>query len=126
MRVRKNVIKAVFAGVAFTASALAQQAVPADNTKANKRDREAGAVTADQQKMNKPDQETARTIRQAINEDKSLSTYAHNVKVIVQDGTVALKGPVRSEEEKDSVFKKAASVAGDSKVVNQLEIAPSK
>jgi len=106
-------------------SAIAQEPA-ADNTKTNKRDREQGAVTADQQKMNKPDRETARQIRQSVVKDKALSTYAHNVKIIVQDGTVTLKGPVRSEQEKDAVFSKAVAVAGSGKVVNQLEIAPSK
>jgi osmotically-inducible protein OsmY len=35
--------------------------------------------------------------------DKTLSTYAHNVKVIAQGGQVTLKEPVRSDEEKHSV-----------------------
>ena len=39
-------------------------------------------------------------IRQSLISDKSLSTYAHNVKVIVQDGQVTLKGPVRSKDER--------------------------
>ena len=106
-------------------SAIAQEPA-ADNTKTNKRDRDQGAVTADQQKMNKPDRVTAQQIRQSVVKDKALSTYAHNVKIIVQDGTVTLKGPVRSEQEKDAVFSKAVAVAGSGKVVNQLEIAPSK
>jgi hyperosmotically inducible protein len=101
------------------------QAAP-DNTKVNARDKRAGEVTADQQKMNKSDQETARRIRQMVVKDKSLSTYAHNAKIIVRDGTVTLKGPVRSQEEKDSLFRMATSVAGDSKVVNELDIAAPK
>ena len=59
-------------------------------------------------------------------DDKTLSTYAHNVKVIAQDGQVTLKGPVRTEEEKKTVEAKATEVAGAGHVTNQLTIAPEK
>jgi len=97
-----------------------------DNTKVNKRDRAKSEPTADQQKENKPDRELAAAIRRAIVADKSLSTYAHNVKVIVQHGTVTLKGPVRSEEERQAVQAKAASAAGSASITNELTIAPGK
>jgi len=99
---------------------------PADNTKANKRDRAKGAATADQQKENASDREITQKIRQALMDDKSLSTYAHNVKVIAQDGQVTLKGPVRSEAEKKTIETKAIEVAGAGHVTNQISIAPSK
>ena len=99
---------------------------PPDNTKVNKRDRDKGAVTADQQKENTSDREIARRIRRALMDDKGLSTYAHNVKVIAQDGQVTLKGPVRTEEEKQSVEAKATEVAGAGRVTNQISIATSK
>lgn len=98
----------------------------ADNTKANKGDQAAGAVTADQQKMNPADRELAQKVRKAITADKTLSTYAHNVKVIVQDGMVTLKGPVRSDEEKTLVEAKATEVAGAGKVTNELTVAAKK
>lgn len=85
-----------------------------DNTKVNKADREAGAPTADKQKMNKADRELTQQIRKAIMADKSLSTYAHNVKIISQDGVVTLKGPVHSEDEKKAIEAKATEVAGNS------------
>jgi hyperosmotically inducible protein len=102
----------------------ASQNVPADNTKVNQRDKDQAQPTADQQKENKPDRQMARQIRQAIVQDKSLSTYAHNIKVIVQDGAVTLKGTVRSEEEKQAIEAKATQVAGADKVTDQIEIAP--
>jgi len=40
-------------------------------------------------------------IRKAVMDDKSLSTSAHNVKIIAQDGKVTLKGPVKTDEEKN-------------------------
>jgi hypothetical protein len=98
----------------------------ADNTKANKEDRAAGAVTADQQKMNPADRELAQKVRKAITADKTLSTYAHNVKIIARDGMVTLKGPVRSDEEKNLVEAKATEVAGAGKVTNELTVAAKK
>jgi osmotically-inducible protein OsmY len=56
--------------------------------------------------------------------DKSLSTYAHNVKIITQNGRVTLKGPVRSEDEKKTVEAKATEVAGENKVTSELDIKP--
>jgi hyperosmotically inducible protein len=90
-----------------------------DNTARNKDH----ATTADQQSANKSDTDITRDIRRSIVSDKSLSTYAHNVKIIAQNGAVTLKGPVNSEEEKQTVASKAAEVVGGSdKVTNQLTI----
>ena len=100
----------------------AQSASPADNTKLNERDRNANEPTADRQKDNRSDREITQQVRKAIVKDKSLSTYAHNVKVITQNGMVTLKGPVRSEEEKKAIEAKAAEVAGQDKVTNQLDV----
>ena len=105
--------------------AAAQQPAP-DNTKTNERDRAKGAATADQQKENAADREITQKIRQALMDDKSLSTYAHNVKIITQDGQVTIKGPVRSAEEKKTVEAKATEIAGAGHVTNQISIAPAK
>lgn len=104
----------------------AQEKPAPDNSKVNERDRDDGAVTADQQKMNKADRELARKIRKSVYDDKSLSTYAHNVKIIVQNGDVTLKGPVRNGSEKETIEKKAAAIAGAGKVTNEIEVAPEK
>jgi osmotically-inducible protein OsmY len=96
----------------------------ADNTKVNKRDRDKAEKTADQQKMNAPDRELTRKIRKSIVDDATLSTYAHNVKIISQDGMVTLKGPVRSAAEKQSVVAKAVAVTGKAdKVTDEISIA---
>jgi hyperosmotically inducible protein len=109
---------------AFTVIGNAQDTPKSDNSKVNKRDRDPGAVTADQQKTNASDQDVTKNIRSAIMADKSLSTYAHNVKIITQAGAVTLKGPVKSEDEKKSVIAKAVAVAGADKVTDQLSITP--
>jgi hyperosmotically inducible protein len=109
--------------------ASAQDATPApapDNTKVNQRDKAATEPTADQQKDNRSDLDITKQIRQSIIAEKSLSTYAHNVKVISQNGMVTLKGVVRSDEEKQTVEAKAAEVAGKDKVTSQLEVKPGK
>lgn len=95
-----------------------------DNTKVNQRDRSSLEPTADQQKENRPDRDITRDIRRSIMQDKSLSTYAHNVKIISQNGMVTLRGPVRSEDEKTAVEAKAAEIAGKYKVTSQLEVKP--
>jgi len=99
-------------------------AASADNTKVNQRDRNANEPTADQQKDNRSDRDITQQVRRAIMKDKSLSTYAHNVKIITQDGQVTLKGPVRSEDEKRAVEAKAAEIAGGNKVTSELDIKP--
>ena len=99
------------------------QQTPPDNTKQNK---DQTSPTADQQKMNPADRETTKKIRSALVDDKSLSTYAHNIKIITTDGMVTLKGPVRSEDEKSAIEAKARQIAGDSNVTNNLTVAPPK
>ena len=106
----------------FAAGQTSDQPTKPDNTKVNKRDRSKAELTADQQKENKPDRELAKEVRRAIVNDKSLSTYAHNVKVIVQNGAVTLKGPVHSDEEKRAVLAKATEVAGAANVKDQLSV----
>jgi hyperosmotically inducible protein len=102
-----------------------QQPAP-DNTKTNQRDRDSSSPTADQQKMNPADREITKKIRAAIHQDKSISTYAHNIKVITQGGKVTLKGPVHSDEEKSSIASKAVEIAGEGNVTNELDVVPSR
>lgn len=98
----------------------------ADNTKINQRDKDKSSPTADQQKTNPADRAITQKIRKAVMADKELSSYAHNVKIITQDGKVTLKGPVRSEDEKANIATKAVTVAGGTNVDNQLDVMLSK
>jgi hyperosmotically inducible protein len=108
----------------------AQQSPPpaADNTKANKTALAKGQPTADQAKNSDTDRDIMQKIRKAVMDDKSLSSYAHNVKIISQDEKVTLKGPVRSNKEKQNIGQKATDVAGAGNVTNQITIrtAPKK
>lgn len=124
--VRHTLVVASMAPIALLSPLAAQKPTekPADNTAANKTAGQKPA--ADQQKMNKGDSEITRQIRKAIVADKSLSTYAHNVKVITVDGNVTLKGPVRSDQEKEAIETLAKQFAGDGKVTSEITIAPPK
>lgn len=92
----------------------------ADNTGKNKNE----APTADQSKNGKSDVTLTAEIRRSIMKDDTLSTAAHNVKIIVESGIVTLKGPVKSADEKTKVCAKANQIAGATNVKNQLEVSP--
>jgi osmotically-inducible protein OsmY len=124
MLVRSSALAAAIA-VATAGLSVAQEP-KADNTKVNTRDRDKGAVTADQQKNDAADRQATQKIRQALMRDKSLSSYAHNVKIVATAGTVTLKGPVRTDAEKQTVEARATEVVGTGHVVNELSVAPVK
>jgi hyperosmotically inducible periplasmic protein len=100
------------------------QPAATDNTKVNKRDRNKAEPTADRAKENVNDRDIMQKIRKSIVDDKTLSTYAHNVKIVSQHGKVTLKGPVRSEEEKKTVEQKATEVAGAGNVTDEITVKP--
>jgi hyperosmotically inducible protein len=99
----KHFLQVAFSTLTFSvllslASTLAeaQDSSPAaaqDNTKVNERDRNKAVPTADQQKENRPDRDISRDIRRSIVQDKSLSTYAHNVKIISSERHGDAQGP---------------------------------
>jgi hyperosmotically inducible periplasmic protein len=93
-----------------------------DNSAVNVRDRAPGAMTADQQSNAKSDVELTRKIRRAVVKDRSLSMLAHNVKIVSANGSVTLRGPVKTEQEKTAVASKAQAIAGAGNVNNQLEV----
>jgi hyperosmotically inducible protein len=94
----------------------------ADNTRNNATDRNSNKPTADNAKNNTSDRDTMQKIRKAIMADKTLSTNAHNVKVISQHGQVTLRGVVNSDEEKSTVERLATDVAGSGTVTNSLTV----
>jgi hyperosmotically inducible periplasmic protein len=102
---------------------VSQTAVEPDNTGRNVRDRNGDTKTPGDQSENEADRTITQNIRQAITADDSLSTNAKNVKIITNDGTVTLRGPVKSEKEKAEIEAKAKQVAGVKRVHNQLEVA---
>ena len=121
----------VFAGATLTSVLLMpslslgqeQSSVPAQTSPDNSAANHAQSSTADQQSEAASDRMLTKKIRQALIADKSLSTYGHNVKIIAKEGSVTLKGPVHSEEDKQTIASKAESIVGSpDKVTNQLTV----
>lgn len=98
-------------------------AVEADNSGRNVRDRNDATKTPGDQSESEADRAISQNIRQAVVADDSVSTNGKNVKIITVDGTVTLRGPVQSEQEKINIGATAQQIAGVKKVDNQLEIA---
>jgi hyperosmotically inducible periplasmic protein len=94
----------------------------ADNTGKNVRDREDKTLTPMDQGGSAQDRELTAAIRKAIVDDDSLSTNAHNVKIITVDGVVTLRGPVKTPAEKATVAALAQKAKGVKRVDNQLEV----
>jgi hyperosmotically inducible protein len=97
---------------------VAQTSAAPDNSAHNKGQK----TTADTQTNAKADRELTAKIRQAIVADKNLSMYAHNVKIITLNGAVTLKGPVKSEDEKQKVAADAASASSADAITNKLTV----
>lgn len=91
-----------------------------DNSNQNKNQN----PTADNQSNAQSDRMTTAKIRKAITADKTLSTYAHNVKIITLNGAVTLKGPVTSDEEKQKIAAMAANIVSANKVTDELTVKP--
>ncbi len=108
--------------LAAISTALAQ--TPPDNTRQNKSDAVNTSASADAQKNDPSDLALTKQIRSSVMGDKSLSTYAHNVKIVSTRGNVTLNGVVRSQQERDSIEAKAQAVVKNGSVVNNLKIKP--
>jgi osmotically-inducible protein OsmY/sporulation protein YlmC with PRC-barrel domain len=93
-----------------------------DNTAQNVRDRNDASMTPLNQGTSQADLDITRQIRKAIMDADGLSVDARNVKIITLDGRVTLRGPVKSEEEKQRIADIAARVASPANVDNQLQV----
>src|SRR5262245_38385782 len=100
----------------------ANKPVERDNTGVNVRDRNTERKTPIDQNENKDDVKITSEIRKAVTE-RDLSTDAHNVKIITQEGKVTLRGPVKSVSEKEQIEEIATGVAGAGNVTSELEVA---
>jgi osmotically-inducible protein OsmY len=99
-------------------AAAQDQSTQPDNSAQNKNQ----ATTADNQPNAQDDRMTTAKVRKAIIADKDLSTYAHNVKIVTRNGTVTLKGPVKSDDEKQKIASDAASIVSQDKIVDHLTV----
>jgi hypothetical protein len=111
------------AGAQTTPTApLGEKTPVADNTTMNNRDKGSTGDTAQSQSNAKGDRELLAAVRRSVVKDKSLSTTAHNVKIMAVNGVVTLRGPVKSEAEKTTVETLAKQVPGVTSVENHLDI----
>jgi osmotically-inducible protein OsmY len=120
---------ALVAGI-LTVAAVNAQGVDADakrtapdNTAVNASDRDAHATTPMDQSNDKEAIEVTAAIRRAVLSDKSLSTSAHNVKIVTNGNTVTIRGPVASAVEKKRVESLAVKSAAGKTVRNEISIA---
>jgi hypothetical protein len=92
-----------------------------DNTAQNARDSGGGTLTPTDQGSSHKDRELTAAIRRAVVKDKSLSSDAHNAKIITRNSVVTLRGPVENHSEKYKLQVIAEKQAGVKQVNNQLE-----
>lgn len=103
-------------------AAAGSAATPPTNSKVNRRDAHGANPTPQNQPNDKADVALAASVRKAIVKDKSLSTAAHNVKLVAAGGVVTLRGVVRNADEKARVEDIATRTSGVSRVDNQLDV----
>ena len=116
--------RVTMAALGVFAFSIAQAQTAPDNTKQNSIDAMNKTASADTQKNDETDLALTKQIRASVVADKSLSTYAHNIKIVAIDGNVTLNGVVHTQQEKDSIESKAHAVVTNGSVVNNLKIAP--
>lgn len=109
-------------GAKVTLGSQGQSTSRVDNTNINDRDMGGATKTPQDQSNRAQDRDLLAAVRRAIVGDKLLSTMAHNVKVLVDRGTVTLRGPVKNSDEKDKVELLAKKVNGVIAIDNQLDV----
>ena len=122
----KRITLSLFCLSLVALSAIAQDTPAADNTRKNERDRSGETKTSGDQSNSQEDVKTTAAIRRAVVKDHSLSTTAKNIKIITANGTITLRGPVKTDAEKAKIAELAQSAAGNAKIDNQLEVKASK
>jgi osmotically-inducible protein OsmY len=76
-----------------------------------------------QDQSNKPaDLAVVKQIRRELMKDDALSTKAKNVKIIVLNNGVTLKGPVTNDMEMERILKHAYVTAPKHKIYNQISV----
>ena len=116
----KQRLRVFMLAVPFMATSLALAQAP-DNSRTNA---DAGnrETSADSQGNGKQDIDLTARIRRSVMDEKGLSTYGHNVKIVSLNGRVTLNGVVKTADEKSTIHRDAAAIAGEGKVVDKLKV----
>ena len=129
---RVTTLVAVSAALLFSSASLVQAAPPddlavnaskqADNSKVNVRDRDHQQMLPTDQPNDAGDVKVAAAVRRSLSKDSTLSTMAHNIKLVASAGVVTLRGPVASESEKAKIEELTSRTPGVTSVQNDLDI----
>jgi osmotically-inducible protein OsmY len=106
-----------------TKSKTAATATAPDNSAKNADVIRSDRETADQQSNAPSDVELAAKVRSALTNQDSLSTYAKNLKVITNKGMVTIRGPVRSQAEREEVERIVGGLAERNRMTVDITIA---
>ncbi|MDO9466071.1 MAG: BON domain-containing protein [Thiobacillus sp.] len=93
----------------------------ASNTGINKRDRDDKTLTPMDQMNNPSDLKITQEIRQALMKGE-FSMDAKNIKVITRNGTVTLRGPVKTAAELEQINVLVKAMPGVKGIDNQLQV----
>lgn len=93
----------------------------ANNTGINKRDRDDRTLTPMDQMNNQSDLNITQEIRQALMKGE-FSMDAKNIKVISRNGTVTLRGPVKTAAELKQISVLVKAMPGIKSIDNQLQV----
>ncbi len=93
----------------------------ASNTGINKRDRDDNTLTPMDQMNNPSDLKITQEIRQALMKGE-FSMDAKNIKVITRNGTVTLRGPVKTAAEREKITALVKAMPAIKSIDNQLQV----
>lgn len=79
-------------------------------------------MTAGDQSNKPADLDTVKRIRRELMQDDALSTKAKNIKVIVANNGVTLKGVVKTAAEREIILKHAYTTAPKHRIYNQISV----
>jgi len=113
----------MIAGVVLTSCMKNEEASTATSIVQSQRDWTDKSDGRDQVRRDlKADENAVQLIRRSLSSDKSLPTNGKDIKLIVANDTIILRGSVKSEQEKASIGAMARQYAGVRYIDNQLEI----
>jgi osmotically-inducible protein OsmY len=119
----KNIMCAVVAGVVLTSCMKNEEASTATSMIQTQRDWTDESNVRDQIRRDLSADETAvQLIRRSLSSDRSLPTNGKDIKLIVANDTIILRGSVKSEQEKASIGVMARQYAGAKHIDNQLQV----
>jgi len=119
----KNILYVALAGVVLVSCMKNEQTATTAPTVQTQSDWVDKPADRDQERPDlKADENAVQLIRRSLSADKSLPTNGKNVRLIVSDGTITLRGLVKSEQEKLIIAAMARQYAGTKYIENPLEV----